>query len=360
MIVISKGRNRLGQRIAKSKNREMKREERKAEDGKPNMWHSDCRAVILLYPFRSCLCLLWILPALDFAIPRVRWMDEWRPPLDSFRRRSRARNEGNAAAFEFQTGPAGDGADLLHAMSCRIWSRNEQRVSDQATGPGISDAGRFPPSDAARVFAGFARLRPRRCVIESLRTASPRSPVCRPELMNIRPSAGCGVGPAVSSRHGLRLDAHDMARLRHWPAGLMGQSFWKRDDAGPTLGAPPAPIELPPPIASEFETAARLATGRDPDFLARLLAALAIAARDGRTLVVIERPERLGDLIALLTLAFPEVLRAVLTFSTYHDRPEELTGYRLQGAVPDPRRSRQALDARVRGRLEHRDDRPAG
>ncbi len=166
--------------------------------------------------------------------------------------------------------------------------------------------------------------------------------------------------PGGQFAHGLRLNANEMSRLRHWPAGLIGQSFWRRDDPGPTLGAPPAPIELPPPVASEFETAARLAAGRDVAFCARLLTALASAARDGRTLVVIDRPEQLGDLIALLTLAFPEVLRTALTFSTYHDRPEELTGYRLQGAVPDPRRSRQTLDTRIRRRHERRDDRPAG
>ncbi len=32
-----------------------------------------------------------------------------------------------------------------------------------------------------------------------------------------------------------------------------------------------------------------------------------------------------------------------MTFSTYHDRPEELPGFRLQGTAPDPRLNRQAL-----------------
>src|SRR5207249_284915 len=76
-----------------------------------------------------------------------------------------------------------------------------------------------------------------------------------------------------------------------------------------------------------------------------LLTALAGSAREGRTLVLIDEPERLARRIALLTFAFPEALRPALTFSTYHDRPEELAGFCLQGTVPAARPNPSALIA---------------
>ena len=45
----------------------------------------------------------------------------------------------------------------------------------------------------------------------------------------------------------------------------------------------------------------------------------------------------------MLTFAFPEPLRDDLTFSTYHDRPEELPGYRISGTIPQARPNKPAL-----------------
>ena len=72
---------------------------------------------------------------------------------------------------------------------------------------------------------------------------------------------------------------------------------------------------------------------------------MARVTREGRTLFVIDQPDRLGPMIALLTFAFPERLRDDLTFSTYHDRPEELPGYRISGTIPLARPNRPALTA---------------
>ena len=52
-----------------------------------------------------------------------------------------------------------------------------------------------------------------------------------------------------------------------------------------------------------------MAEGLDPKLLARLLAALAGAARSGRTLFLVAEPGQLADLAALLTFAFPPPLR---------------------------------------------------
>jgi hypothetical protein len=152
--------------------------------------------------------------------------------------------------------------------------------------------------------------------------------------------------PGGHFAHGLRLSSAEMASLRHWPAGLFGSAFWKATDPEPSLGRPPDPLAVAPTLLRRepsFPTAAALAIGRDVRVLACLFTALAAVVRDGRTLTLFDRPDRLADLIALLTLAFPEPWRAGLTFSTYHDRPDELPGFRLQGAAPDPRLNRQAL-----------------
>jgi hypothetical protein len=66
-------------------------------------------------------------------------------------------------------------------------------------------------------------------------------------------------------------------------------------------------------------------------------------ALEERTLFLIDEPERLAHRVAFLTSAFPEPSRAALTFSTDHDCPEELPGFRLQGTIPGARPNRLAL-----------------
>lgn len=156
--------------------------------------------------------------------------------------------------------------------------------------------------------------------------------------------------PGGHFAHGLRFDAAEMATLHQWPGGLFGQTFWRRTDPEPTLGNPPEPLELAREwlqAEPSFETAAgfmsRLAVSAT--WLATLWTALADALHAGQSLIVIERPDRLGDLFALLTLGIPERGRAAVTFSTYHDRPEEQAGFRLLGTAPDPRLNRSALRA---------------
>lgn len=154
--------------------------------------------------------------------------------------------------------------------------------------------------------------------------------------------------PGGHFAHGIRLTPEEMIAVAHWPAGLYDRPFWRRSDPEPTRGKEPDALALGPEDLlgpANFETAARLAAGFefDADRLARLLFAAAVAAREGRILFLIDAPERLGNLIALLTLAFPEASRRVLTFSTYHDRPEELPGYRLQGTIAATKPNRALL-----------------
>ncbi len=152
--------------------------------------------------------------------------------------------------------------------------------------------------------------------------------------------------PGGHFAHGLRLEMGEMARIHQWPAGLIGHPFWRKADPEPSLGRPPDPFaeELSlGAIEPNYQTATSLATGFEHSFLACLLTALGSVTRDARTLSLVDRPARLGDRVALLTLAIPEVWRCSITFSTYHDRPEELPGFRLQGTGPDPRLNRQAL-----------------
>jgi hypothetical protein len=154
--------------------------------------------------------------------------------------------------------------------------------------------------------------------------------------------------PGGHFAHGLRVSLDELAVIRHWPAGLFDSSVWVRSDREPTRGRPPEPVELAagslnrPPT---FADVAPLAELLDPARLAMLLTALATVAREGRTLFVIDQPERLGPLVALLTFGFPEKLRGELTFSTYHDRPEELPGFRISGTVAAARPNRPALTA---------------
>jgi GTPase-associated protein 1, middle domain len=154
--------------------------------------------------------------------------------------------------------------------------------------------------------------------------------------------------PGGHFAHGLRLDAAELKALKRWPAGLFDSAIWKRTDREPSRGRPPDELDLGSPgwfRPSEFAEVAPLAEGIDPDRLARLLTALARVTREGRTLYLIDEPSKLGPLIALLTFAFPEKLRDDLTFSTYHDRPEELPGLRLSGTIPLARPNKPALTA---------------
>ncbi len=92
-----------------------------------------------------------------------------------------------------------------------------------------------------------------------------------------------------------------------------------------------------------FESVAPLVAPIDASLFALLLTAAAQAARENRALFLVDDPDHLGPLVAALTFAFPETLRAELTFSTYHDRPEELAGFRIQGTVPAARPNRMVL-----------------
>ncbi|WZO97463.1 hypothetical protein EP7_004497 [Isosphaeraceae bacterium EP7] len=144
--------------------------------------------------------------------------------------------------------------------------------------------------------------------------------------------------PGGHFAHGLRLEPEELARLDNWPAGLREARIWRRGDPEPSLGRAPEPIEpgrgdlLPPVELSPTNPS-----------LPALLAATARAVREGRTLFLIDEPDHLADRIALLTWAFPSPLRPDLTFSTFHERPEELPGLRLQGTALAARPNRPAL-----------------
>ena len=154
--------------------------------------------------------------------------------------------------------------------------------------------------------------------------------------------------PGGHFAHGLRVGLDELALIRHWPAGLFDSSVWVRSDREPSRGRPPEPLEVTtgsmirPP---SFAEVAPMADSLEPIRLAMLLTALATVAREGRTLFVIDQPERLGPLVTLLTFGFPEKLRGELTFSTYHDRPEELPGFRISGTIAAARPNRPALTA---------------
>ena len=149
--------------------------------------------------------------------------------------------------------------------------------------------------------------------------------------------------PGGHFAHGIRLDSAELAVLEDWPAGLFNAAFWKRSDPEASRGREPDPVE----IELKLNPTLRDVSGRIPDFdpmfLAALLAATARAARELRTLYLIGNATVLADLIALLTFAFPSPLRQELTFSTYHDRPDELVGLRLQGTTPEARPNRAML-----------------
>ena len=146
--------------------------------------------------------------------------------------------------------------------------------------------------------------------------------------------------------HGVRLTLAELGSLNDWPAGLFDSPEWRTTDPEPTRGRPPEDLDLANLAAHrspEFSVVAPLFDGQDPGWLARVWTALAQVTCEGRTLFLIDEPDRLSRAIALLTFGFPEALRGDLTFSTFHDRPEELPGYRLQGTSPIVRPNRLAL-----------------
>src|SRR6185437_10727342 len=115
--------------------------------------------------------------------------------------------------------------------------------------------------------------------------------------------------PGGHFAHGLRLDGAELEALHHWPAGLFAGAFWRRADPEPTRGRPPDPLALSaedlrwtPTIAAVAPLAGRM----ERDRLARLLTAVALTVREGRTLFVIGEPDALPECVALLTFAFPE------------------------------------------------------
>ncbi|MDR3635258.1 MAG: hypothetical protein P4L84_15750, partial [Isosphaeraceae bacterium] len=152
--------------------------------------------------------------------------------------------------------------------------------------------------------------------------------------------------PGGHFAHGLQLDEAELAAIHFWPAGLYDASFWVASDREPSRE------QSPPALAIALEQAGGLAAfdrvgqtsqALGADLLARLLTSVATVVREGRTLFLIDVPERLAPLVALLTFAFPEPCRRGLTFSTYHDRPEELPGLRLQGTAAAARPNRSVL-----------------
>ncbi|WP_435010064.1 hypothetical protein P12x_001284 [Tundrisphaera lichenicola] len=152
--------------------------------------------------------------------------------------------------------------------------------------------------------------------------------------------------PGGHFAHGIRLKVAELDPIRQWPAGLFESHLWCRTDRDPTRGRPPEEVELTPDvlkISAIFANVAALAEGIDPTFLSRLLTAMALVTRESRTLFIVDESDRLGPLIALLTFAFPEPFRSDLTFSTFHDRPEELPGYRIQGTIHASRPNRASL-----------------
>ncbi|WP_254054038.1 hypothetical protein [Singulisphaera sp. GP187] len=154
--------------------------------------------------------------------------------------------------------------------------------------------------------------------------------------------------PGGHFAHGFLLEDRELETLGNWPAGLFDRPLWIRSDRFPSRGEPPAPLELGAADLSDppgFDVFDKFVPGGDPSLLACLLTSLATVVREGRTLFLIDDAERLADRIALLTLAFPAAWRPALTFSTYHDRPEELPGFRLQGSIHAARPNRQALFA---------------
>lgn len=151
--------------------------------------------------------------------------------------------------------------------------------------------------------------------------------------------------PGGHFAHGLRLDPEEFDAIAHWPAGLYDRPCWRRSDPQPSQGRRPDDLTIGPEDLMVPPSAAQVSSliDLDPERFASLLAKTAEAVRTGRTLFILDDPGRLGPRIAALTFAFPTALRSELTFSTYHDRPEELSGFRIHGSVPSPSVNRALL-----------------
>jgi hypothetical protein len=142
--------------------------------------------------------------------------------------------------------------------------------------------------------------------------------------------------------HGLRLAVDELAVLGHWTAGLHGSKLWCEADTVPTNGQPPKELTFDeqglacaPDLAAISQLASK--NGLTTNLLALALTAAARVTHQGRTLFLIGDDARISALIQVLTFAFPARLRPELTFSTYHDKPEELSGFRIQGTSAQAR-----------------------
>lgn len=152
--------------------------------------------------------------------------------------------------------------------------------------------------------------------------------------------------PGGHFAHGMRMSAEELAVSHSWPAGLYDAAFWRRSDRERTLGRVPDPVDLAtvePAWPARFGEVAKLVESEEHKTIARLLSAVANAVAQGRALFLIGEPARIARLIAAMTFVFPEPMRAEITFSTYHDRPEELSGFRVQGTSPGVRPNRLML-----------------
>lgn len=156
--------------------------------------------------------------------------------------------------------------------------------------------------------------------------------------------------------HGLRAGPEALRSLDYWPASLFNWPCWVESDPVPTAGRFLEPMVLDEAslacrrFPTDFQAIAPLADRWGLDFLAALFAGVAEAVRSGRVLFLIDMPgpaesSGVASLIALLTFAFPPGMREALTFSTYSDRPEGLSGFRIQGTHPSDRPDRGALRA---------------
>jgi hypothetical protein len=146
--------------------------------------------------------------------------------------------------------------------------------------------------------------------------------------------------PGGHFAHGLLLDPLELSAIENWPAGLFESAIWRRSDTTPSRGQPPDEVLLDPSSLRTHklsEIVNELACDLNQESIAQILMALAIVTGEGRTLFLIDDAERLGPRIAALTWLFPPVMRLDLTFSTFHDRPEELPGFRLQGTIASAR-----------------------
>jgi|GEM_PF-4655545 len=154
--------------------------------------------------------------------------------------------------------------------------------------------------------------------------------------------------PGGHFAHGIVLGDQELRELKDWPAALFDASCWVREDPVPSRGddRDPRPFSWnheSQPFQPTFDAFEYLDRGLGAKQLSLLLTAIASAVRDQRTLYLIDDAERLFAHVGLLTLALPEPWRGDLTFSTYHDRPEELHGFRIQGCTPSARPNRNAL-----------------